>query len=264
MSLSVIPYAVLWGQAETSPQESASGGPSQEYQNSLGMKFVLVSSGTFLMGAGVYDQHVFDHERPQHKVSITKPFYAGTTEVTQGEWQELMGNNPSRFVNPLNPVEQVSYQDAESFIDKLNQKEGTKAYRLPTEAEWEYFARAGTISPYFFGDVSDSLSKYAWYNENSKNQTHPAGGLLANPWGLFDVYGNVSEMLSDWFALDYYSVSPPIDPTGPESGKDRVLRGGNFNNASYGNRSSFRDHFEPLYKESVIGFRLIMDIPDEG
>ncbi|MDR2352057.1 MAG: formylglycine-generating enzyme family protein [Deltaproteobacteria bacterium] len=235
---------------------------SKNYVNSIGMNFVLVKAGSFLMGAGVFDKDVFDHELPQHKVTISKPIYVGATEVTQAQWQELMGTNPSHFINPLNPVEQVSFQDAESFIEKLNLKEGTKAYRLPTEAEWEYFARAGTNSPYFFGDADESLSEYAWYQQNSKNQTHPAGSLAANPWGLFDIYGNVAEMLSDWFSLDYYEMSPGIDPTGPESGSERVLRGGSFDNTSFGNRSSYRDHYRPDYRGNIIGFRVIMDVGD--
>jgi formylglycine-generating enzyme required for sulfatase activity len=223
------------------------------------MAFVGVPPGSFLMGAGKYDRDFYAHEKPQHRVTIGKGFQVGAHEVTQAAWEELMGSNPSRFQDPANPVERVSYYDVLSFIAKLNAREGTQAYRLPTEAEWEYFARAGTVSPYFFGVGDDPLPKYAWYRENSKRSTHPVGGLAPNPWGLYDVYGNVAEMASDWFGLDYYSESPERDPPGPLSGTGRALRGGSWDNTSFGLRSPYRDRFDPSVKESVIGFRLVRD-----
>jgi formylglycine-generating enzyme required for sulfatase activity len=226
------------------------------------MSFVHVPSGNFLMGAGEFDLGVHERERPRHPVTITRDFYAGKTEVTQAQFERLMGFNPSRHKNPSSPVERVDFQDVSRFISRLNAREETASYRLPTEAEWEYFARAGTTSPYFFGDSPERLGEYAWYRENSGGRTRPVGGLSPNPWGLFDVYGNVSEMLSDWFRTDYYAESPRGDPPGPLSGSGRVLRGGSFENGVFGSRSSFRDYYPESGSEGVNGFRLVKEMED--
>ncbi|MDR2338905.1 MAG: formylglycine-generating enzyme family protein [Deltaproteobacteria bacterium] len=249
------------GGAPDKPQGPPDRRQHAEFVNTLGMRFVQVPAGSFLMGASDLDTEFYEHEKPQHRVDISKPFRVGVLEVSQWQWQQVMGNNPSRFKDPLLPVESVSYDSVMSFIAKLNEREGTHAYRLPTEAEWEYFARAGTMSPYFFGDSDARLGDYAWYRANSERTTHPGGLLRANPWGLHDVYGNVAEMLSDWFGLDYYTASPQRDPKGPSEGKERSLRGGSWTNTEFGNRSSYRDRYEPDYLESVVGLRLVMDLP---
>ena len=261
LAVSLAPALGLRAQ-EGAPAEGQGGGGV--FVNSLQMSFAPVPPGIFMMGAGRYDTDFDITETPQHQVTISEGFWVGVHEVTQGHWEALMGSNPSRFRLPVNPVEQVSYDDALAFIAKLNAKEGADAYRLPTEAEWEYFARAGTISPYFFGDAPDSLSIYAWYRDNSGGRTHPAGALKPNPWGLYDIYGNVAEMLSDWFGPDWYSKSSRKDPGGPDSGDGKSLRGGGFSSTSYGSRSSFRDLVRPSYRESVIGFRLVMTRPPEN
>ena len=147
-----------------------------------------------------------DDEKPMHEVRISKPFYLGKYEVTQGQWQAVMGNNPSRFKgDPNRPVEQVAWEDVQAFMRKLNAIEGGTTYRLPTEAEWEYAARAGTTTAYSFGDDPRLLGEYAWYSENAKGKTHPVGQKKSNAWGLHDMHGNVWEWVQDWYSKPYPS-----------------------------------------------------------
>jgi formylglycine-generating enzyme required for sulfatase activity len=186
---------------------------ADEVTNSVGMKFTLISSGSFMMGADLNSERGYKGETPQHRVTISRPFYLGVYEVTQSEWMSVMdGANPSNFKGETLPVEQVSWDDARSFVRKLNQKEGTEKYRLPTEAEWEYAARAGTTTAYFFGDDEGSLGIYAWFGGNSGGKTRPVGGKSHNPWGLYDINGNVLEWVQDFFG--YYSGSAATDPMG--------------------------------------------------
>src|SRR4029434_679147 len=156
--------------------------------NSLGMPFVLVPAGEFLMGSA----DGADDERPVHTVRISQPFYLGQYAVTQAQLQAVMESNPSQFTgDPNRPVEQVSWEDVQEFIRRLHAREGGAAYRLPTEAEWEYAARAGSTTAYCFGDDPRQLREYAWYSENSGGQTHPVGQLKPSAWGLYDMHGNV-------------------------------------------------------------------------
>jgi formylglycine-generating enzyme required for sulfatase activity len=182
--------------------------------------------------------------------------------VTQEEWEAVMGNKPSRFKSQLNPVEDVSWNKVQTFIKYLNQKEGTNKYRLPTEAEWEYAARAGTTTQYFFGDDADNLGRYAWYKDNSGEKTHPVGQKEPNPWGLYDMHGNVYEWVQDWYDENYYVRSSASDPRGPSGGKERVVRGGVwYREASY-LRSARRYGFPPEVRSGTgdgdyyCGFRL--------
>jgi formylglycine-generating enzyme required for sulfatase activity len=229
------------------------------YTNSIGMEFVLIPAGSFSMGADKnFDPAGDDDETPQHRVTISKPFYLGKYEVTQGQWTAVMGSNPSEFKGRSNPVEQVSWDDVQVFIQRLNRQEGHNRYRLPTEAEWEYAARAGTSSAYSFGDGADSLGRYAWYGNNSGVETHPVGQKQPNAWGLYDMHGNVWEWVQDWYGERYYSNASGTDPKGPSSGSIRVLRGGSwFDDAEYC-RSAFRGSFTPDDRGNDIGFRLAL------
>jgi formylglycine-generating enzyme required for sulfatase activity len=188
----------------------------------MDLEMVLIPAGSFRMGSADGDED----EAPAHKVTINRPFYLGKYEVTQAQWEAVMGSNPSGFKGETNPVENVSWDDVQEFIKRLNEKEGTTGYRLPTEAEWEYAARAGTDTHYFFGNDEGELSKYAWYEDNSGEETHPAGQMQPNPWGLYDIYGNAWEWVEDWYEEGYYAESPGTDPKGQSSGSYRVLRGG--------------------------------------
>ncbi len=227
-------------------------GPS--FTNSIGQKFVLIPGGSFLMGSPAGEAGRDDDET-QHRVTLSSPFYIQTTEVTQGQWQGVMGRNPSRFKGDPNlPVEYVSWNDAQEFIRLLNQKEGTDKYRLPTEAEWEYACRAGSTTLWCFGDDENRLGDYAWYDDNSGRKTHPVGRLKPNTWGLYDMHGNVWE-----WCIDRYGVYPSgsvIDPAGPSSGSYRVFRGGSWGNNARICRSANRHGFDPGYRFGYLGFRL--------
>ena len=253
--------------------------------NSIGTKFVLIPPGEFEMGSTKeevqrlldesrreatkwaeklshwYVNHALVAEAPRHHVKITKPFLLGMYEVTQAEYERVMGNNPSRFKgDPTLPVEMVDWDKAAEFCRKLNELPKEKAarvvYRLPTEAEWEYACRAGTTTRYSFGDDAAGLSQYAWWMESCGGRTHPVGRLRPNAWGLFDMHGNVSEWCSDWHDASYYAKSPTDDPTGPATGSIRVGRGGAWvHNAGYC-RSAVRNLYEAGYRRYRLGFRV--------
>jgi formylglycine-generating enzyme required for sulfatase activity len=229
--------------------------------SATGMEVTLIEAGTFEVGstAGSSD------EAPVHTVEITQDFCLGTYEVTQAEWQEVMRSNPSYFSETGGgsacdgdcPVESVSWNDVQAFITALNDREGTTAYRLPTEAEWEYAARAGTTTEWSWGSSDAVAGDYAWYASNSGSTTHAVGGKLANPWGLYDVHGNVWEWVQDWYDSGYYITSPSTDPTGPASGSFRVWRGGSWLNAASNLRSANRDRYTPGDRFNFLGFRLL-------
>ncbi|MFW6170030.1 MAG: formylglycine-generating enzyme family protein [Planctomycetota bacterium] len=333
----------------------ASADLPQEFTNSLGMKLRLIPAGEFMMGsscsaeelAEVFphtDAESFEDERPRHRVRITEPFYVGITEVTQEQYVQVMGTNPSQFQGEKRPVDTVTWDDAVEFCKRLSAKE-ERAYRLPTEAEWEYACRAGTATRWYFGDRLTStgerenemespalermedgtglfrddnassgeegntrsadhigarleedgnssseekggseqedrdsngldeddeldgmhetrarhLEQHAWYAPNSDMTTHPVAQKEPNPWGLHDLYGNVWEWCSDWYAASYYANSPVDDPTGPESGTGRVTRGGSWLGATWGCRSSLRSKSAPNDELSHVGFRVVAE-----
>ncbi len=181
----------------------------------------------------------------------------GRYEVTQKEWREVMGSNPSRFTGDNLPVEQVSWNDVREFIKKLNENEGTDKYRLPSEAEWEYACRAGTTTRYSFGDSESKLGDYAWYCDNSGGKTHPVGKKKPNPYGLYDMHGNVWEWVQDKYHGDYDGA--PDDGSAWESGDGaaRVLRGGDWYLNSRGCWSACRYDYGPSYRDYRRGFRLL-------
>ena len=226
--------------------------------NSIGMKFVLIPAGSFIMGSR--SSQAPGNEHPPHRVMISRPFYLQTTEVTQDQWFAVMGNNPSVFKGRGDrPVENVSHQQALEFIHRLNRREGTTRYRLPTEAEWEYACRAGTTTVYSCGDSPGCLIDSAWYTSNSGGKTHPAGKKIPNPWGLYDMHGNVWEWCSDWYAKDFYKKSPSTDPKGPASGRSRVMRGGAGYNKPRNLRSALRGERGPTDRNDSGGFRVARD-----
>ena len=226
-----------------------------EARNSIGMEFVLIESGTFEMGSPVGEAGRDDDEL-LHQVTISQPFYLGKYEVTQGQWEAMMGTNPSEFSSCGSdcPVERVSWEDAQAFIAALNRREGVNVYRLPTEAEWEYAARGGTQTAYSFGDGANELRQHGWYTRNSDDRTHPVGGKRPNAFGLYDMHGNVWEWVADWYGD--YSHGLVIDPSGPATGIHRVFRGGCWSNAARRCRVSYRNHDTPGDRLPILGFRL--------
>jgi formylglycine-generating enzyme required for sulfatase activity len=241
-----------------------------ETTNGIGMKMALIPAGEFMMGAAEGESH--KAARPQHRVRITQPFYLGIYPVTQAEYQRMMGKNPSRFQGwkgilglfasppePRRPVEQVWWESAVEFCRRLSEQEGV-TYRLPTEAEWEYACRAGSVGRWCFGDDESSLEQYAWYTKNSGDSAHPVGRKKPNAWGLYDMHGNVLEWCEDWYGNDYYrqfADKVAVDPAGPLGGSTRVLRGGSWwDGASYCRSACrFRGDRGPL-RFDHLGFRL--------
>jgi formylglycine-generating enzyme required for sulfatase activity len=224
--------------------------------NSIGIEFVFIPPGTFSMGSPDDDSERYSSETI-HTVTLSKGFLMATAPITQSQWQKVMGNNPSHFKENGNncPVEQVSWEDAHQFIDKLNEMEQTKHYCLPTEAQWEYACRAGSTTQYCFGDDEKRLNDYAWYDKNSGGKTHPVKQKKPNAWGLYDIHGNVWEWCEDWYGD--YPIEPVTDPTGPASGARRVIRGGSWGDSPGDLRSAVRFDFSPGDRSYLIGFRLL-------
>ena len=180
----------------------------------------------------------------------------GKHEVTQAQWAAVMGAVPSPNTGPDLPVDAVSWEDAGLFVKRLNRHAKDVRLRLPTEAEWEYASRAGADTPYFFGSDNSQLPSFAWCSVQRKDRVQPVGRLQPNPWGLFDIYGNVSEWCSDWFGLDYYRASPPADPQGPQQGSERILRGSTYRDDPSISTSFRRNWFPPNMRRDAIGLRL--------
>ena len=218
------------------------------------LEMVLIPAGTFMMGSPSTEKDRKDDEGPQHEVTITNSFYLGKYEVTQEQWYAVMGTLPSAFTEVRNhPVEQVSWDDCQSFVEKLNEM-GLGEFRLPTEAEWEYACRAGTVTPYYWGD--ESIEDYAWYNANSGSRTHEVGLKLPNDFGLYDMSGNVWEWCQDWHGA--YSAEDQVDPTGQQSGSLRVFRGGCWYGPARYCRSASRYWNTPDGSGNHIGFRVVV------
>jgi formylglycine-generating enzyme required for sulfatase activity len=196
-----------------------------------------------------------DDQKPMHRVTISEAFYMGKYEVTQAQWHAVMGNNPSNFKRCGGncPVENVSWFDAQDFVNKLNEANDGLKYRLPSEAEWEYACRAGTTGDYYGQDVNE----IGWYADNSGKKTRPVGGKQPNAFGLYDMSGNVWEWCSDWYDENYYASSPATDPRGPGNGQYRVLRGGSWAYDAPLLRSASRDWLAPAFGLSAFGFRVV-------
>jgi formylglycine-generating enzyme required for sulfatase activity len=257
----------------------------REWTNSIGMKFVRIDAGEFPMGTtkDQVDQLVrrfpdaeresFDDEQPQHSVKISRPFYLGIHEVTQGHYQAVMHNNPSQFAGSDDlPVENVSWLDAVEFCNKLSKQEmrtpfyridgtivsrvGGDGYRLPTESEWEYACRGKSATLYPFGDDAGKLDNHAWYRGNAENGTNPVGQKLPNAWGLYDMLGNVWEWCADRYDEKYYATSTPADPPGASEGLDRAQRGGGWHSDVESCRPAYRASESPGTREHGSGFRV--------
>jgi formylglycine-generating enzyme required for sulfatase activity/serine/threonine protein kinase len=285
--------------------------------NSIGMRFVLIPPGEFEMGST--DQEIAANvqarkkdagdswscklllsEGPRHTVTISKPFYLAMYDVTQGEYQEVMGMNPSTFSGTgpheprftpapspkematratdakkvagkdtgRHPVDMISWEDATEFCRKLSalpkERSAQRAYRLPTEAEWEYACRAGSDTNWSFGNDEASLKAHAWFWDNAGGATHPVGQKKPNAWDLYDMHGNVWQWCVDWFADDYYRHSPASDPPGSPRGATHVLRGGAWDYSAVNCRSAFRFHHVPTVRFDCYGFRVLLIFSPRG
>jgi formylglycine-generating enzyme required for sulfatase activity len=264
------------------------------YTNQYGMTFNLLPAGSFTMGSPVDELRRYDNET-QHQVTLTRPFHMQTTEVTQLQWKKVIadkgrGINPSHFSGEGHPVESVNWYDAVFFANWLSYDEGLTTcykgkcsgllgvgftctdvmfipgctgYRLPTEAQYEYAARAGTDTAFYNGDITGiicdpNLDIIGWYWCNFNFSTHFVGWKKPNAWGLYDMLGNVWEWCQDWYDRDYYNYSPRNDPQGPSSGSERVIRGGSgYSDAIYA-RSAMRNYDPPDGRSKYLGFRLVL------
>jgi formylglycine-generating enzyme required for sulfatase activity len=243
-----------------------SGLQLETFTNCLGMTFKRIPAGTFTMGSPDTEPGRFSDET-QHPVTLTKDFFIMTTEVTQKQWRDVMGNNPSSFISCGDncPVENVSWNDTDRFIARMNRR-GEGTYRLPTEAEWEYAVRAGSTTAFYIGGVTNlycnptdpNLNLIGWYCGNSAQKNHPVAQKQPNAWGLYDMSGNVYEWCQDWYGT--YPISA-TDPTGPTSGSNRVFRGGSWDYLAVGCRSAYRNKATPDYWDITLGFRLVRSAP---
>jgi formylglycine-generating enzyme required for sulfatase activity len=258
-------------------------------QNSVGMSFKQIAAGSFIMGAPESEAGSRIDERPVHPVTISRPFWLGVHEVTQAEYLKVTGTNPSFFspdgdgrskVQALDsgklPVEQVSWEDAIAFCEKLSalpeEKAAGRVYRLPTEAEWQYACRAGTVTPFHFGDAMGSTD--ANINGNFPyggaprgvflGRTAPVGSYRPNAFGLYDMHGNVAELTADRYGRKYFEESPAVDPKGPENGNDRVVLGGSWGTDASRCRSAFRRSNATSGKAYYFGFRVACDVAEAG
>jgi formylglycine-generating enzyme required for sulfatase activity len=238
--------------------------PKEKLTNSLGMEFVLIKPGKFMMGSPEDEPGRYAGEK-LHAVNLTNSFYMQTTELTQAQWKALMGKNPAshKSCGDNCPVEQVSWDDVQQFIQKINQKEGTNKYRLPTEAEWEYGCRAGSTTAFPNGNITElecdrdpNLDAIGWYCWNSKNSIQPVAQKKPNAWGLYDMHGNVQEWCQDWFGA--YPDDEVINPNGPTKGSYRAMRGGVWYSPARDARCASRFGSPPHYRFQHIGFRLCM------
>ena len=232
--------------------------PTPEKENRTfkvgGVEFtmVYVEGGTFMMGSDYADAY-FDNEKPVHQVTLSDDYYIGQTEVTQALWTAVMGSNPSHFKGNNLPVEEVSWNDCQEFIGRLNQITGEN-FSLPTEAQWEFAARGGNYSKGYKYSGSNDSDAVTWY-ENTGNKTHPVGTKQANELGIYDMSGNVWEWCYDWYGP--YSSAAVTDPSGPSSGSDRVNRGGSWGNNATSCRCSYRYHYSPRSANYYLGLRLV-------
>jgi len=215
------------------------------------MEFILIPDGTFMMGSDK-----ISNAKPVHRVTITKPFYFGKFEVTQEQWEKIMGSNPSNFKGGKNPVDSVNWEDCQKFMEALKGKLPSQTFRLPTEAEWEYACRARSMTEFYYGDDPVKLRDYAWFGDNSGGTTHPVGQKKPNQWGLYDMHGNVWEWCQDWYGE--YSGKSATDPTGAASGVGRALRSGSWRSGASDFRSAFRGFKDPSDRNIRYGLRVVM------
>ncbi|MCG3173235.1 MAG: Hercynine oxygenase [Myxococcota bacterium] len=230
-------------------------GDSLDLGGGVTLDLILIRPGTFVMGS----EERGPNEKPVHKVTISRPFYMGKFEVTQRQWEAVMGNNPSKFKGADNPVDSVSWNDATEFCAKLAQKTGKRVV-LPTEAQWEYACRAETTTDFYTGDGNQALADAGWYEANSGGKTQPVGKKKPNAWGLHDMHGNVWEWCADRYGT--YGADESTDPKGPASGNSRVLRGGSWNNDAQFCRSAYRNGYAPDLRNYGFGFRVSLDLSE--
>ena len=238
-------------------------------ENSIGVRMKFLPAGTFTMGDDLSDAF----QRPEHRVTLSRPFYLGVHEVTHAQWKRVMAELPSDREADDHPVESVSWQDVITFCEKLSalpeERKAGRVYRLPTEAEWEYACRAGTTTKFSFGDHQADLGEYGWFDKNAsighnsvRPATHPVGLKKPNPWGLYDMHGNVAEWCND--GPDRYQESVVTDPTGRAEESSRIMRGGSWQKLAGYAQSAYRLSSATWVRSNDVGFRLAMSLSGSG
>ena len=246
---------VLLAGCHKDDDESVVGKDFTETVSGVSFDMVYVKGGTFQMGALEDDDESYNREKPAYEVTLSD-YYIGKYEVTQGLWKAVMGSNPSRSTEGDNyPVENVSWNDVQEFIAKLNELTGRK-FALPTEAQWEYAARGGVKTQGYKYSGSNDIDEVAWYYENSENSTHPVGAKKANELGIYDMSGNVDEWCLDWY--DDYDSEAQTNPAGPETDSFRVLRGGCWYFNAWSCRVSNWTYSNQSIRNDFFGFRLVL------
>ena len=243
--------------------DSQTGLPYDAWLKAPRIEFVLMPAGRFMMGSksgflGMGGERDSGSDERRHKVRLTSPFLMAKYELTQAQYEAVMGGNPSHFKGTSHPVETVSWNDAVEFCERLSVQSGGE-YRLPSEAQWEYACRAGSQTAYCLGDGEGALGYHAWYGSNSDDETHPVGQKKPNAWGLYDMHGNVWEWCQDRYGG--YPSGSVTDPEGPGSGSYRVLRGGSFRCAAGLCRSALRRFNSPGRRFNILGFRPSRSLP---
>ena len=264
--------------AQETPSRAQTTIEPRTVTSKLGIEMLAVPAGSFTMGDNSGDTD----EQPAHQVRVSG-FSIDVREVTQESYQKLMGKNPAKFKNPDSPVERASWVSAAQYCNMRSSLEGftpcydpqtyqcdfaADGYRLPTEAEWEYACRAGTTAPWSFGAGESQLAKHAWFKTNGEKTTHPVGQKDPNPWGLYDMHGNVAEWCNDFYAQSYQHPDGTLDPTGPALGEERVLRGGSWKSSPDSCRSSARYSEPPGFADvcfgyEAYGFRCVRRAPEK-
>jgi formylglycine-generating enzyme required for sulfatase activity len=275
LSLSIA-FALLQGCARKAPEggSKTTSSPAGKTAGESQIEMVRIPGGRFMMG----DKDEVD--ATPHEV-VVNPFYIDKHLVTQEQYQKLMGDNPARWKGPKNPIEQVRWSDGVKFCNARSLAEGLQScydlktwqcdfgangYRLPTEAEWECACRAGTQTAYFFGNDASRLTDYAWFDKNSGGHPQPTGQKKPNPWGLYDMVGNVWQWCNDFYKVDYYQGSPQENPRGPKEGENKVVRGGAWKFSGDNCRSGYRYNEAPGYVDvcfgyDIYGFRCVKNAP---
>lgn len=274
-------FNLVLGAFAALPLSSGEGEITVELPGGAMVEFVWIEPGTFAMGStddqeqllrdkGMWNE-VFKDEHPSREVTISQGFYLGKYEITQGQWERVMGSQPWSGLqlvqaNPDHPAVYITREDVQAFIRTSNEAAGEELYRLPTEAEWEYACRAGTTTLWSFGDDENQLQDYAWYEASAWSAgleyAQPVGTRKPNPWGLYDMHGNVFEWVLDWYGANYYGRAPGTDPTGPAAGFGYVMRGGCFGADARDVRSASRIWKPPGTHTYAIGARLLRVGPE--
>ncbi len=225
-------------------------------KEAMPLVLIRIPAGTFQMGSPDTEEGHEKNESPMHSVTISRDYYLGKHEVTQAQWEAVIGSNPSTEINPDFPVNKVSWHDCHVFLHRIGKIAQKSGFRLPTEAEWEYACRAGTSTATYFGDnpSEEEKEKYAWFRNNSNGELHIVGQFPPNPWGLFDMLGNVWEWCYDWYGP--YTSGMQVDPTGPKTGSERVYRGASWMARPEWIRCADRGKFTPNNQRNTGGFRV--------